>query len=41
MSSHASFEEEDEIEFKPPALGGGGVEMTLAEQLAAQAEKMR
>jgi hypothetical protein len=31
MSSHASFEEEDEIEFKPPALGGGGVEMTLAE----------
>jgi hypothetical protein len=31
MSSHASFEEEDEIEFKPPALGAGGVEMTLAE----------
>ena len=40
MSSHASFSDDDAIEFNPPANSTGG-EMSLADQLAAQANRLK
>lgn len=40
MSSHASLSDDEVIDFNPPANSTGG-EMSLADQLAAQANRLK